>query len=264
LFITGTPPANPVSMIDKGNKGNMILSKLTRRLLLAALIVLPGIESVKALPTLQLDIQNGVYDSASQTIVNTSNPFNLWALLDTTKLNSSSPTTYYISAAITPRIGPEVTPGQFGSFSINGTSSESLQMQYGTPPVCALYPDLPGHAIYPTYYAEIAFTFDPSKKALGYDTALNPGGLTASSSGTLLYNTFYIDVTGLAAGYELHLDFYDEWVKTGKKTSYEDDFAPFSHDAEGHPLNNVPDGGSTLALMGLAFVAIGLIRRKVR
>jgi hypothetical protein len=254
-------------MIDNGNIGNIVLSKLTRCLLLAALIVLPGIESVKALPTLQLDIQNGVYDSASQTIVNTSNPFNLWALLDTTKLNSSSPTTYYISAAITPKVGPTVAPGQFGSFAINGTTytdGVGNHMVYGTPPVSELYPDLPGHAIYPTYYAEILFSFDPTHKALAYDTALNPGGLITSSSGTLLYNTFNIDVSGLGAGYELHLDLYDEWVKTGKKTSYQDDFAPFSHDAEGHPINSVPDGGSTLALMGLAFVAIGLIRRKVR
>src|SRR5262249_38960822 len=163
------------------------------------------------------------YDSATETIVNTSNPFNLWALLDTTKLDSSGPITYYISAAIVPKVGPAVKPGQFGSFKINGqTFTDSVGMQYGTPPLDALFPDLPTHGIYSTYYAEIGFTFDPTKKALAYDTALNPGGLIASPNGTLLYNTFNIDVSGLAAGYQLHLDLYDKWVKTGKKTSYED------------------------------------------
>lgn len=237
------------------------------RCLIAAVAGFLSASSAWALPTLQLDIQNGAYDSATQTIVNTTDPFNLWALYDTTHADPTG-STFYIAAAIVPKVGPSLAPGQFGSFVIDGTTyNGSSPMTYGTPPLSALYPDLPSHDIYQTYYAEIGFTFSAGDKALAYDSATTPGGLVASSTGTLKYHTFNIDVSGLAPGYELHLDLYDEWVKLQKKgkgtiTTYQDNFAPFSHDAEGHQIH-VPDGGSTLALIGFGFTALGLIRRKL-
>jgi hypothetical protein len=41
-----------------------------------------------------------------------------------------------------------------------------------------------------------------------------------------------------------------------------DDFAPFSHDAQSG--SSVPDGGSTLALLGLALLGASTLSRKLK
>ena len=55
---------------------------------------------------------------------------------------------------------------------------------------------------------------------------------------------YEITISGTSA---IHFDLYDSIVSGNRARAV---FAPFSHDAEGHG-DDVPDGGSTLALFGL-------------
>jgi hypothetical protein len=61
--------------------------------------------------------------------------------------------------------------------------------------------------------------------------------------------------------YSVHFDLYS-YDDAGNKIDY---FAPFSHDAQsgGHGLivHNVPDGGTTLLLLGAAMTCLGIGRR---
>lgn len=58
------------------------------------------------------------------------------------------------------------------------------------------------------HYAEIPFTFDLSDNATPYAAQDNLGGLQESSVGDLYYHAFKVDLTGLAAGYNVHFDLY--------------------------------------------------------
>ncbi len=64
--------------------------------------------SAFAVPALQLDISDGIYDSGTETVVSTSNLFTLYALLDPAQSDSTG--TFYISAAVLPAwaSGPQV------------------------------------------------------------------------------------------------------------------------------------------------------------
>jgi len=78
---------------------------------------------------------------------------------------------------------------------------------------------------------------------------------------TLKYVPFLVDVSGMAEGYGLHFDLYNEKAYTTARGNNPagdidaDDFAPFSHDAssgtkrEGPGTLSVPDGGTTAALL---------------
>ena len=232
--------------------------------LLCAAAVLGVAGRVSAVPTLQLDIAGGTYDPVSQTIIASGNPFTLYALLN--PKNADPNAQYFISAAII----PQTATTHFGSFTVNGTTYSGTlgDMQYGTPPVSAAFPDIPSHGIFPTYYAEIPFTFNANNKATIYDTSLNPGGFQASATGTLLYQSFTINIGNVPAGYVIHFDLYDEWLKTHPTLATETDFAPFSHDAQsqvstGGSHDVLPDGGSTVTLLGFGLLGIGAVRRRL-
>jgi hypothetical protein len=210
-----------------------------------------------AIPSLQLDIAGGTYDSSSQTIIAPANPFTLYSVVDPSSISAGG--TFYLSAAIVPK----TSVGSFGSFTVNGTTYSSANMVYGNPPSLALENNdqLGSHGIYDTYYAEIAFQFDPNNTALSYNTADNPGGLTASSSGSLLYSAFTVDMTGLLDNYTVHFDLYN--VKLDKQGNIEiDQFAPFSHDAQGGS-RPVPDSSSTMVLLGIGMIALEGLRRRI-
>src|SRR5688572_15131331 len=84
-----------------------------------------------AVPLLSLDIAGGTYDSASQTIVASGNPFTVYALLNTLQGQASG--TYYIAAAIVPKTQNPPT-SSFGSFTVNGQTYSAANMSYGNPP----------------------------------------------------------------------------------------------------------------------------------
>ncbi len=209
-----------------------------------------GARSAWAIPTLQLDIVGGIYNTTTETTVATGPIFTLRALLNTTSPNFSR--VYSISAAIEPQLAQLPVPN-FGNFTVDGVLfSATNNTQWGRPPVDVLDTssgNLPMHGMFPTYYGEIDFTFDSAHTVASYNTADH-----TSSPGTLYYHDFVINATGLLNPYDVHFDLYDEAVKKGVATM--DDFAPFSHDAESGHYNQVPDSSATMVLVGLGLGAL--------
>jgi hypothetical protein len=132
-------------------------------------------------------------------------------------------------------------------------------MVYGTPPaetfMAADAGDLAKHGIFPTYFKEMPFTFNPFNRAGAYNVQDDPGTLTPNPLGTLYYASFNVDATGLAAGYGLHFDLYNTVTKNGGDIDSRL-FAPFSHDAE--CCTKVPEPG-TLLLLGSGFLGLGVV-----
>jgi hypothetical protein len=229
-----------------------------------------------AVPLLQMDVKNGVYvGGQDQTTYATSTTFTLYALYSGSTVPSGN---FYISAAIQPKQLQSVPPANFGNFTVNGSSS--TVWNYGVPPVAVAddapkVQDLGKHDIYPTYYKEFGFTFNPANQVKAYDTSLLPGANFVAGTG-MYYQAFVIDITGLLNIYSLHFDLYNETMKNiGSKTSPVTaatlgSFAPFSHDAQsplggggGGGSTQVPDGGITVALLGFALAGIGIARRRL-
>ena len=230
-------------------------------LIITAICLAAGVAS--AIPYLQLDIGGGVYvGGTEESVFSVSNPFTVYALVDTTSSHYSNPDTYYLSVAIVPQTDP--SDSAFGTFDINGTTYSSADMIYGTPPAgVTSNPGLLGpHDIFETHFLELAFSTLPGL-ATEYNSQDNPGGLVDDPTGTLAYNSFVVDIGDLAEDLHLHFDLY-----TKKSNGQIDRFAPFSHDAQsnGHdddPPNGLPDGGATLALLGLAVLGVDQVRRRL-
>lgn len=244
--------------IDHMNATPKILAATGSALLLS-------LTSLQALPTLQLDIGGGTYVGGSdETTYANANPFTLYALLNGPLVVGK---TYYISAAIEPLLAQGNPPPNVGTFSVNGTVYSTANMAYGIPPIAVAdnppSGNLAQHGQYPTYYAEIAFTFSGTQSGL-YNTQEDPGDPLSHPGTGLYYEGFNVNVSSLFSSYSVHFDLYDVAVKNGSFTV--DDFAPFSHDAQsgsgggGHD-DRVPDGGTTVAMLGLALAGLGATRR---
>lgn len=201
---------------------------------------------VFAVPTLQLDISDGVYDTASQSVFSTNKEFTLYALLDPGALASTGD--FYISAAITPKVSGS---SDLGTFRFAGASyNVTDDMNFGTPSLGGV--SLPEHGIFDTYYKQFAFSFVPELTSVKYNVEDSPGGFAGGDA--LYYRAFSVDVTGLAEGYELHFDLYGVG-DNGKFIK-----APFSHDAQSGGIP-VPEP-STLLLFGAGMVGVSVYYRK--
>ena len=139
----------------------------------------PG-KTAWAIPSLQLDISGGTYDTTTGTIVASTDPFTLYAYLipDAKALLGD---TYYISASLVPKVGPDHNTS-LGTYSFEvSTINVTGGMTYGIPPLDAWSQlhdsqDL-GHSgeYFPTFFSQFAFSFLDTQKANAYDTQLFSG-----------------------------------------------------------------------------------------
>ncbi len=238
-----------------------------------------GISSfASAIPTLQLGITGGTYDLATQTIIASSSSFSLYAYLIPDASNPINDL-YSLSMALTPQVS---SAANLGSFTVDGNTVDATSgMTYGIPPLDSVVEttnggdnnDLQTHSIFPTYFAELGFSFSAANQSGLFNTADEPASGPQAGTG-MYFQKFDINVTNLSTEYAIHFDLYNtklvECKKLGTCTAGNLDitqFAPFSHDAQsrpgdgGVPPNETPEP-TTLLLFALGALGLGLARRK--
>jgi hypothetical protein len=240
------------------------------RVLLRALILGVGLLAVsarvEAYPLLQLDIVAGTYDPVTQTTIAGGPDFTLIALLTpkaTDNLAALLGDTYYISAALMPKVGP--AHSDVGSFSWNGTHFNATgDMTFGTPPMEGIDAnfdagDLNDPNIFPTFFKEFAFQFSPELRALPKYVPVDAGGVTpTSATGNVTYYQMFNVTTLLRGDHVLHFNLYDTYIKRCARDgtcAMDIDIehaAPLYADAES--VNSVPEPtGAALLSLGLLF-----------
>lgn len=246
---------------------------------LAALIGVAGLTALprdaNAVPTLQLGIAGGSYDSTTQTVVSSGSSFALYAFL----LPNASNTiydTYYLSMALTPTISGSAN---LGSFTYNGNPvNVTSGMTYGTPPIDAFSSnwdpgDLAPHSIFDTYFKEVGFSFSSGQSAV-FNTQDHPTWGPQPGSG-MYYQLFSMDTSNLASGYAIHFDLYNTKLCTNSSgscggptdtdvTETDTDitkFAPFSHDAQS--AMSIPEP-ETYAMLLAGLGLMGFVARRRR
>jgi len=244
----------------------------TLRIAMAALIGVAGLASLpqnaNAIPTLQLGISGGSYDSASETIFSSGSSFALYAFLIADRSNTIGDT-YYLSMAVTPQV---LTSANLGSFTYNGNAvNVTSGMTLGTPPIDLFSSahdagDLSPHGVFPTYFKEVGFSFSSADQSAEFNTQDNPSWGAQAGSG-MYYKLFNIDTSNLGGGYEIHFDLYNTKLCTkgkgqcgGATDTDITQFAPFSHDAQSF-TTPVPEP-EIYAMLGLGLGLMGFVARR--
>lgn len=247
-----------------------ISKNLTR--LVAALTIALIATTARAIPTLQLDIAGGSYDTATQTIVAPGNSFALYAYgLGTGPQAITLTDKFFISMALVPAT---TTPGGYGSLTVNGTTvNVTSDMTAGGPPLESsgvIDPgDLATHGVFPTFFWETGFFFTSANQFNAYNTQDQAGQVPLTNGTGMYYKEFNIDISGLAPGLGIHFDLYNEKLITkckGKICTPMDidinQFAPFSHDAEGSVAAIPEPGVYAMLLAGLCLLGFTARRRR--
>lgn len=259
------------------------ITRIVPAVALVAALLLPS--TALALPLLQLGIGGGWYDEVDETTVASSKTFTLYAYLtpptNTTaaELQAYLNDTYYISAALTPRV---TSSASLGSFKYNGTTvNATSDMVYGVPPFEVLdhgtqdsdSGDLAKHGIYDTYFKEFSFKFKSGPANAPKNCGVNVNCTTpinvqdtvgtnpiSVANGKQYYMAIQIDTTNLNPNYQVHFDLYNSKFKNGDIDIK--NFAPFSHDARSGTFHT-PEPSSFLLLgTGAAALAIHYRRRR--
>ena len=242
-------------------------------ILFVACLLLVGGNTVFAEPFLMLDAKmpdGSPPPSSSEAGIFTSGPvFTLYALV-----NSEAPEaiedpfetgTFFLSVAVVPDPGypgdsvPGPALGSYyfnadyfdgGTYDVVGVGDDA--MKYGTPPLEDFLKqnDLPSHDVFETYFDQYSFELNLDNTATLYNSMVTPGGPTDDPEGTLYYQAFEVDVSGLISPYQMHFDLYTTAMGS---PYYVDKFAPFSHDV----TTPVP-GAVLLGILGLGVAGIKL------
>ncbi|RIK82506.1 MAG: hypothetical protein DCC68_06335 [Planctomycetota bacterium] len=231
-----------------------------------------------AVPTLQVDILGGTYDTTTETIVTSDKAFTVRAWLTPGNGNNEDimeliSREYLLSIAVVPKASSTFDPSS-SSFLIDGdTINVTEEMEYGVPPledmVASADPgDLSDHGIFETFFYELSFYFNSQAEYTTVNVQYNPGAPLIAGSGSYVVE-FDVNVSALSGSIGgqpigLHFDLYDA-SGINKQDSEDIDvgkFAPFSHDAEYRPpprdnSEEIPEPAS-LAIWGL-LGAVGLV-----
>jgi hypothetical protein len=226
-----------------------------RKAALAMTVVLSIAGAAFAEPTLQLYLQGGTYDAATETwvIPDAGSPLRLWVIGNTSQgdiLDVKLSAAY--AAGETPTLTlTGSTTGGYGGFSDPSTAAAPTYLQTvtdGSSPLLWDGGSLPSHDIFGpgTVWQEFAlgdFTLNDSAIADFMGSLPAPGNTMGQ------INVYDITVSGASV---VHFDAYDHIAGSTHAV-----FAPFSHDGQ-----TVPEpAAALLVLIGIG--TIGLLRRRL-
>ncbi len=233
---------------------------------IAAIMLALGIlalapRAAQAIPTLQLYIEGSTWDPATETWVATGDHPKLWVMGDVhnygpilgVKLTVAFPTTLPVGTlSITPALA---TPGQLPppgdpslppvpSLVTNPSSALSPSGACGNNGTVGAIPCL-GNGKPLAQHGEYGSGIQWREYLLGDLTKTDSpiGDYTQSvpvppfpSTGQI--NAYQVDISGFTTGTIIHFDAFNHIVQNNHKNKYV--FAPFSHDAEDHPVPEPP------------------------